>query len=88
MIGNINDKPLAEVQSEIIQIQLAVAGEKKESLFLTGQRVCSWISHEYIEKQVIKENKYNPIINSGQTRKAISVLSVLSVNIICIVIIM
>lgn len=38
MIMNVNVKPLAEIQSGITLMQTALAGERKESLFLTGQR--------------------------------------------------
>lgn len=37
MIMNVNVKALAEIQSRIIQTQLALAGERKKSVFLTGQ---------------------------------------------------
>lgn len=39
MIMNVNVKTLAEIPSRITQTQLALAEERKESLFLTGQSV-------------------------------------------------
>lgn len=39
MSMNINVKALAKIQSRKTQTQLVLAGERKESLFLTGQSV-------------------------------------------------
>lgn len=37
MIMNVNVKPLAEIQSRITAMEIAIARERTEELFLTGQ---------------------------------------------------
>lgn len=77
MIMNVNAKSLAEIQSRIKQIQIVLAGKERNHYFwLVKEFGAEFLLSTFRKKNQANrydliENRYDLIINSGQTRKVI-----------------